>query len=391
MSTLKRNLWILVLALSTFIAACDKSEDEPIPSTVAKFTFTATNTQTAPCVVTFTNQSIEATNYAWEFGDGRTSTDKDPVMSFATPGTFKVKLVATNSKNTDIMTNTSTVTVDLVIADPNAGKSRVLYFGDRATGKVHKVILNGQTPTIQNVSSGGIGKPYGIAIDETNRKIYVGDNVNFKIYRYDFDGTNQTSIWDGSSDATIDGPYGLAIAEGKLYFTSNKGIHMVNFDGTGHSVAIPTVSTTAPEFPLGLAYNPKDKKFYFTNDKLDFTGGVWSVKMDGTGFTKLVDGVDGTAIALDTTGTGKIYFADYGIGIKRCDMSGANPTKIGDVGAKATWGIAVDAYAKKVYWSFTISNLDPDCKIIQANLDGSSSIDWITNVNAKAITIDTFR
>jgi len=46
--------------------------------------------------VTFQNMSKNADSYAWEFGDGEKSTEKDPTHTYAELGTYTVKLTATN-------------------------------------------------------------------------------------------------------------------------------------------------------------------------------------------------------------------------------------------------------------------------------------------------------
>jgi PKD repeat protein len=45
--------------------------------------------------ITFTNQSLYAESYAWDFGDGATSTVTNPTHSFATEGIYTVQLTAT--------------------------------------------------------------------------------------------------------------------------------------------------------------------------------------------------------------------------------------------------------------------------------------------------------
>ena len=47
-------------------------------------------------VVSFTNQSTGGTSYLWNFGDGTTSTEENPVHSYSTPGQFTVSLTVTN-------------------------------------------------------------------------------------------------------------------------------------------------------------------------------------------------------------------------------------------------------------------------------------------------------
>lgn len=58
----------------------------------------------------FTNLSTNADSYAWDFGDGGTSTDENPYHSYSSPGTYTVTLIAyTACYCTDTITKTITV------------------------------------------------------------------------------------------------------------------------------------------------------------------------------------------------------------------------------------------------------------------------------------------
>lgn len=50
-----------------------------------------------PGLISFTNNSVDATSYSWTFGDGGTSTDPNPTHQYASNGTFTVTLIATNA------------------------------------------------------------------------------------------------------------------------------------------------------------------------------------------------------------------------------------------------------------------------------------------------------
>ncbi len=65
----------------------------------------------APLTVQFYDLSTNATSWAWDFGDGATSTDQDPVHTYTTGGTFTVKLTASNSGSSDVLTSTDLITV----------------------------------------------------------------------------------------------------------------------------------------------------------------------------------------------------------------------------------------------------------------------------------------
>ncbi len=74
--------------------------------------------------VTFTNSSSGAVSYAWNFGDGDSSSLADPVHTYATDGTYTVTLSATNACGTTTKTQTVTVTTLPVAGftvSPNVG------------------------------------------------------------------------------------------------------------------------------------------------------------------------------------------------------------------------------------------------------------------------------
>lgn len=64
----------------------------------------------SPLTVTFTNKSLNAVEYEWDFGDGTTSTRTHPTHTFTTPGTYIVQLTARNGELEDV-TRAHAVTV----------------------------------------------------------------------------------------------------------------------------------------------------------------------------------------------------------------------------------------------------------------------------------------
>ena len=83
-------------------AGCVNSYTYPEPINIRitnlKASFTGGDQGCAPLTVNFTNKSLNAKNYFWDFGDGNTSTDKDPQHIYTKPGKYLVKLIATSSK-----------------------------------------------------------------------------------------------------------------------------------------------------------------------------------------------------------------------------------------------------------------------------------------------------
>lgn len=389
----KHLIYFLLLLPALFIASgCQKYEvGNPAASTLADFIFSATNSSNAPCVVTFTNTSINASGYSWDFGNGQTSTEVNPVVSFDSAGLYTVKLTCTPVN--DVYYNQLVKTMVINIKDPNAGLTQVFYFTVRgaANGGVKMVQLNGEAPVVTDFASVELPRPYGITVDTAHSKVYVSDYSKNYIYRFDADGTNPIRILDGAvaGQEICVSPEALMVVGDKLYWGGPGGIFRCNLDGT-----TPEIYNPGFEFPLDMQYDPILKKIYLVNDKTDYSGGYFSVNFDGTGLTENIPDIDGTAIEVNAE-TGKVYIAGYASagtvmpdnGIYMSNIDGTQLSKIGDYGAKATWGIAIDHKRSKLFWSFKISNSAPDGKIIRSNLDGSEQEDWLTGVSPHAMEV----
>lgn len=108
----KLSLMIAAIMVLT-ISSCKKDEEPPAPETpVASFQFAIGETDFLE--VSFTNYSQNATSYLWNFGDGETSTETDPVHTYAASGDYSVKLTASNSAGTS-----HDYVQSIIITDPN--------------------------------------------------------------------------------------------------------------------------------------------------------------------------------------------------------------------------------------------------------------------------------
>lgn len=83
---------------------------DPHQKPVALFTFTPTTTQIVPSTITFIDGSArEPESWYWDFGDGDTSIEQNPVHTYLTAGTFTVSLTVTNYDGTTTVTHPVTV------------------------------------------------------------------------------------------------------------------------------------------------------------------------------------------------------------------------------------------------------------------------------------------
>lgn len=94
---------IIPFVAMLLLISCSKDDfNVPPASTQAKFTWTVEvvtiNDQPA-FKVTFINQSIEALTYFWDFGNGQTSTEQNPVVYYTEEGNYTVTLTVTSATN----------------------------------------------------------------------------------------------------------------------------------------------------------------------------------------------------------------------------------------------------------------------------------------------------
>lgn len=105
---------------------------------------------------TFSNTSTNGVSYEWDFGDGATSTEENPVHTYDTEGSYTVKLTATGEDGT--LPNTYTQTIDV-------GYSQIAVengdFQQPGTGKIQnwETIPGWSSDTL--VTDSGIDGPDG--------------------------------------------------------------------------------------------------------------------------------------------------------------------------------------------------------------------------------------
>ncbi len=105
--TLTKRLLMLTLVVGILgITSC--SDDEPsVAAPNAAFTSAADG-----LTVSFTDGSVGADSYSWDFGDNNTSTDASPTHTYAAAGTYTVALTVTNAGGS------STATEDITVEAP---------------------------------------------------------------------------------------------------------------------------------------------------------------------------------------------------------------------------------------------------------------------------------
>jgi len=110
---MKKNLFLVLVSILVCFSSCQK---EP----VASFTASSTTALVGE-TISFSNTSVDGSSYEWDFGDGNTSSEKNPTHVYDSANTYSVSLIANskNGKNSD----EATATIVIMDLEPVAGFS----------------------------------------------------------------------------------------------------------------------------------------------------------------------------------------------------------------------------------------------------------------------------
>ncbi len=375
---------ILLILIILFALSCDDSNNTPTPSTQALFMVEINNNAIAPAQVTFINESVNALSYLWKFGNGdslQTTSEENITHIYNEAGIYNVSL-RVESPNPDLYYNSLTFQKTITI---NNLPVKRLYFSDRVEGKIKYVALDhNPTPIIEEFESATLNKPYGMAMDTSNGKLYVTDYAEQVLNRFNWDGSGQEILMNTSTE-NFSSPIGIIIIDHKIYWGQPNGIFRADLDGSNlqEFISIPG------EFPQDLAYDYIHNVLYFTNDLDPESGGIWKVNFDGTELTEIIPDVWGAAIEIDPENN-RLYYYSGNEGMYLCSLNGDNKVLFDASNAsKWTWGMAIDKETGKIYYPNRV-----ELTIMRANLDGSNVETFIpasAEINPNAIAIDTYR
>uniref|UniRef100_UPI000A406248 PKD domain-containing protein n=1 Tax=Methanosarcina horonobensis TaxID=418008 RepID=UPI000A406248 len=106
--------------------------------------FASSTSGSMPLTVVFTDQSMGSpTSWKWTFGDGNTSTEKNPVHTYNKSGLYSITLTADNANGSDTLTKSGYIAVSSVLNTPitnfsassTSGKAPLkVQFTDQSTG-----------------------------------------------------------------------------------------------------------------------------------------------------------------------------------------------------------------------------------------------------------------
>ncbi len=348
---MRKLLNILMLPALLIIAGCG-DDDFPIPqaSTVdARFSVNPNET-----VISFINETRVADDagtvtYTWNFGDGSTSDEENPVHEYQAVGIYTVQLVAVSDNDLDTFSQEVVVLGSL--------DSRLFYIN----GNQQEIVeLRGDN----SFSIAGVG--YGIDYDATSEKIYYTDESNGTLMRANLDGSSMEELASGFSR-----PRDVALNDtGDKAYVADRGddaIYVVDLVN-GTTEALYTTANGLGELPVAIDFY--NGELYITCVEIDFET-VWKANANGGSVENIIGfgaGGYGYGLALDKVNE-KIYFDNQQDGvIMRSDLDGGNVEvvveKVGRV-----YGIAVDSENGILYFSDNGDGL-----IKKTDLDGNGLV-----------------
>ena len=165
---IQKGLILSILSLFTFLFfSCDENQSGvDIIKFEARFVSDVSSN-----VIAFTNQSVGAESFSWDFGDGTTSFFKDPVKTYDAGGTYSVTLTARNEDG-----ETDTFQATFIIEDPfegglvmngdfeNGSQSWIVGVDDNAPAPV--VTVDGNTYYEVNVTNPDPGAPFLVNVSQ---------------------------------------------------------------------------------------------------------------------------------------------------------------------------------------------------------------------------------
>lgn len=110
---MKKIVIILSMVMtSVLIFSCSSDSAATTPTPTVDFFYSGANAP-APALVSFTSATTDVISYLWDFGDNTSSTNSNPQHTYATGGTYTVKLVVTGAGGTTSITKTVNVAAAL--------------------------------------------------------------------------------------------------------------------------------------------------------------------------------------------------------------------------------------------------------------------------------------
>lgn len=193
-----------------------------VPNTLSDFDAPVLTSCSAPFTVNFNNLSVNGNTYAWDFGDGNTSTQQNPTHTYNNYGTYTVELIADGG----VCGIDTTVKLSYVVVDSNIAC-------------VVEMPANGTTTTQTSCSgkiydSGGSNSDYGADEDGVITIIPTGaSTVDLSFISFDVEAGQSNCNYDYLE--VYDGPNTSASLIGKY---CNNSLPPSTISSTGGAITL---------------------------------------------------------------------------------------------------------------------------------------------------------
>ena len=249
-----------LFAMLILFSQC-KSDDEAPPTTDEAPTSSFDVGTINGLEVSFVNASLNADSYAWDFGDGNTSTDQNPTHTYAAGGTYTVSLTATNT----VGDNTSSKDVTVMEADVIANFIKNKEW--RLIREEHLAYMLGpqsDTWSWNNFDLGALWFSYG-DLDGAPAALATRASLANDVYTFNDDGTynvdfmgdfwGEYGMWQGTPFNEVD----IDISGGSLPPNAN-GVDVSALIAGSWEYAIDEVNMTLDVIGDGAhMFNPRYK------------------------------------------------------------------------------------------------------------------------------------
>ncbi|MBC3759171.1 PKD domain-containing protein [Hyunsoonleella sp. SJ7] len=326
----KTKLLLVALVVTGIFVSCVGDElfrdDLPGANSKADTVFPGANFSYASSsddfrMINFTNLSTESLSFQWDFGNGNTSTEKDPTFTFEEgEGTYPVSLTATDGNGI-----TGTTTIDVVVAE---GPFQPIILEPGFEDDTLPEGGGDGRDSWRNNDLGGViqitGSPVTFGDQGAKLPVPEGDRIGYQEITVDPDMNYDLSFWytmlSGSSDPRLIVSV-LGVTENGGTFTTLEDVA----DGTIASVTVTNDDEPSVYVQQKLSFNSGDNNtvaIFFTNGAVearldDFTIdiGAEGAVPPSVGFSSAQSEINFLEYAFTNSSTGAVsYEWDFGDG-----------------------------------------------------------------------------
>nr|WP_298930232.1 PKD domain-containing protein [uncultured Allomuricauda sp.] len=273
----KTKLLLATLVVASIVASCvgDELFRDELPGANSKVdtVFPEANFSYASSsddfrAINFTNLSTESLEYAWDFGDGNTSTDEDPSFTFSDgEGTYPVSLTATDGNGVS-----GTTSIDVIVVE---GPFQPIIIEAGFEDDTLPTGGGDGRDSWRNNDLGGViqitGSPVTFGDQGAKLPVPAGDRIGYQEITVDPETNYDLSFWytmlAGSSDARL--------IVSVLGVTQNGGTFETLLDAANGTIASVTVTNDdEPDVYVQqkLSFNSGDNNtiaIFFTNGDVE--------------------------------------------------------------------------------------------------------------------------